>query len=380
MNKTLYYWDAFLTTIVRTLVSLVQVSRSLPARFQQPSILEQSLLLKRLAMLLRSGMPISTSLHLLVGEGMVAAKLSRLRQVVVLVESGVPLSRAFEQADYRLSTFARNLIRIGETSGTLPENLDYIATELKVKYELRKQIIQALIYPAIIITATIAISVFLVVVIFPKIIPVFESVQATLPWSTRALLVISYVLSHYGFLILGGVVLCIPTLWCVRQFVVIEKALSVLILKVPIIGRLICSYQVAMSCRTLGILLSTDVRIVEALTIVTDSTEQLVYQDAWRAISTRVHTGQRLSNELRVYPQLFPAIVVQMIQAGETTGNLSFTLRYLADMYESDVRDITKNLTTLLEPILMLVMGLVVGFIAVSIITPIYSITQHLHG
>jgi type II secretory pathway component PulF len=296
------------------------------------------------------------------------------------VESGVPLSRALADSHYILGTFARNLIRIGEASGTLPENLEYVAVELKTKHELRKQLIQAMIYPAIIIMATVVISVFLIVVIFPKIIPIFQSVHSTLPWSTRALMATSYVLIHYGWWLLFTVVIGLGVLRFSQRSTVIRQVTERGFLRVPVVGKLISSYQIALGCRTFGILLASEVRITEAVSIVSQSTEHTLYREAWIQIGTRVATGQRLSSEILRYPVLFPMIVVQMIQAGETTGTLSDALGFLAAIYESDVRDITKNLTTLLEPLLMLVMGLMVGFIAVSIITPIYGITQYLHA
>ena len=380
MNKLFFYWDTFLTSVVHSPAACGAGLRQLRARFEAPSAIEQSLLFKRLAMLLQSGLPMSASLRLLIDESASATKQARLRLVIELVEGGVSLHRALERAAYQLSTFAHNLIQIGESLGTLPDNLDYVAKELKIKHELRKQIIQSLIYPAIIIIATIAISVFLVVVIFPKIIPIFQSVHSTLPWSTRALMFISRTLTQYGLWFAAAIPVSLVFGWWVRQFPVVRRALAVWTLRLPIVGRLLRSYHIATGCRTLGMLLASDVRIVEALGIVTESTAQVVYAEAWRSITLEIQTGQRLSTELRKYPTLFPAVVVQLVHAGETTGNLSHTLRYLASMYEEEVRDITKNLTTLLEPVLMLVMGLIVGFIAVSIITPIYGITQNLHG
>lgn len=380
MNSALYYWDRFLTAVIRTPALLLKALKAFDERIRTPSVLEQSLLLKRLAMLLQSGLPIGTSLRLLVEGHTVNGTQTRLAHVVTLVESGVPLSHALERGRYPVSTFTRNVIRIGETLGTLPETLNYVAIELKAKHELRKQIIQALIYPAVIILATIAISVFLIVVIFPKIIPIFQSVHTTLPWSTRTLMALSYGLSHYGFIVCGGLVVGLLLLMWSQRFMPVRQFIASVTLRLPVVGRLVLSYQVALGCRTLGVLLASEVRIVEALLTVMESIEHPMYRVAWLRIAEHVQTGQRLSTALRMYPKLFPAVVIQMIQAGETTGNLSESLQYLAVMYEEDVRDITKNLTTLLEPILMLVMGLVVGFIAVSIITPIYGITEHLHA
>lgn len=379
MNKLLHQWDLFLTFLIRMPSRSTGVVRTWWHAIQSPSMMEQSLFLKRLSMMLRAGMPISASLHLLADEGTSSIRTKKLQSVVTLVESGISLSRALEQGRYEVSTFTRNVIRIGEATGSLPENLEYIATALKQHAELRKQIIQALIYPTIIILATLAISVFLVVVIFPKIIPIFQSVQSTLPWSTYTLIVLSSFLSQYGWWVLGGLLLMIPFVWFLLEYENIKFWVATQQLKLPIIGNLIKVYQLAFTCRTLSLLTMSDVRIGEALLLLADSSEHVVYRRAWLHVREGVLVGRTLSSELQRHPKLFPPVVVQLLLVGETTGNLSYTLLYLADMYANEVRDTTKNLTTLLEPMLMLVMGLVVGFIAISIITPIYGITQHLH-
>lgn len=380
MNNVLSYWDAFLTTVIRLPAFVNQLIKSRLTYLHAPSVVEQSLLLKRLAMMLQSGLPIATSLRLLSDDAPPGLRQSRLQAVVTLVEGGMSLQHAMERGAYHLTTFAQNLIRIGERLGTLPENLEYIAIELKAKHQLQKQIIQALIYPAIIILATVAISVFLVVVIFPKIIPIFQSLHSTLPWSTRALLVISSVFSHYGLYMIIAIPVLIIAVVGLRRFALVHLFISRVVIRLPIVGRLIRFYTIATSCRTLSILLASNVPITEALSIVNESTAHVLYKKAWQRITAEVETGQRLARGLERYPALFPSVVMQLVQVGETTGNLSSTLRFVAEMYEEEVRDITKNLTTLLEPILMLFMGLIVGFIAVAIITPIYGITQHLHG
>jgi type II secretory pathway component PulF len=130
----------------------------------------------------------------------------------------------------------------------------------------------------------------------------------------------------------------------------------------------------------LGLLLQNEVRINEALSIVADSTENTLYSGALRAARTRVTVGKTLASCYQEYPQLWPMLVVQMIQTGEATGTLASTCGYLSEMYESDIRDWTKTMTVLLEPLLMIGMGLSVGFIAISIITPIYGITAQLHS
>jgi type II secretory pathway component PulF len=151
-----------------------------------------------------------------------------------------------------------------------------------------------------------------------------------------------------------------------------------ILLRLPLFGKLSQYYNLSNIARTLGLLLKSDVRIVESFSIVAHGTKNLVYREALLATALEISKGQKVSLRLSDKPRLFPPIFSQMLAVGEATGNLSGSLMYVSEMYEEEINDLTKNLTTMLEPILMVVMGIVVGFIAISIITPIYGITQQL--
>lgn len=379
MNRFYYYWDRFLTIIVEGLNQSIDVVKKLFTFSPRQSIKEQIIFMKRLSMMLGSGMPIVPALEMLAVETKSTTKKLFILSLVSDVSGGQSLSTALRKFEQTFGSFSINIIRVGELSGTLPENLAYLATELKQKNDLRKQIIGTLIYPAIIIIATLAITIFLIVYIFPKILPIFLSLQITLPLSTRILMSLSQFLNQFGLWLLFGLVVLIIVylgLSRVEQFRFMRDRFM---LRLPIFGRLIQYYNISNSCRTLGLLLKNEVRITEALTIVAESTQNRVYQSALNIAQNNITTGKTLAVQLQAKPHIFPIEVSNLIQAGELSGNLSNTLIYLANMYNEDIRDWTKNLTTMLEPVLMLIMGLAVGFIAISIITPIYGITQNLH-
>jgi type IV pilus assembly protein PilC len=378
MNKAFIYWDGFLTYLVKGLNMVMAIGQAYLTA-ERPSLREQSLLFKRLGMLLEAGLPIDESLHILANERSLKQTENSIHKVAAAVGSGTSLSRALAESKYPLNNLSKQIISLGETSGTLIDSLQYVAQLQKERAELRKQVFQAMIYPAIIILATIGISLFLIVGIFPKILPIFLSVNTTLPLSTQVLIFLSDSLKHHWYLMLGVVVLIIVASTFLLQITKVRLGFSRCLLVTPIVGGMVRAYQLTISCRTLGLLLTNNVRIVTALTVVAESASDLLYAQAWRSVVAEVESGQSLSYALRQFPRLFPHLMVQMIEVGERTGNLSHTLLYLAEQSESDVRDGTKNLTTLLEPILMLGMGLVVGFIAISIIAPIYGITEHLH-
>lgn len=380
MNSFYYYWDKFLTIIVENLNQFVGVIKKLFVFNPKQTTKEQIIFMKRLSMMLGAGMPIVPALELLAQETTSSTKKLFVLSLVSDVSSGQTLSTALQKFAQTIGSFSINIIRVGELSGTLPENLTYLATELKQKDDLRKQIIGTLIYPAIIVIATLAITIFLIVYIFPKILPIFISLQITLPLSTRILMSLSQFLNQFGLWVLFGlVVLVIVYLGLSRteQFCFVRDKFM---LRLPIFGRLIKYYNISNSCRTLGLLLKNEVRITEALIIVAESTSNRVYRLALNDVQNNINTGKTLATQLQARPHIFPSEVSNLIQAGELSGSLSSTLIYLANMYNEDIRDWTKNLTTMLEPVLMLIMGLAVGFIAISIITPIYGITQNLHS
>lgn len=346
--------------------------------FTRFSLQDQILFAKRLAILMKSGVPIVEAFQILIKQTKSPAVKKILEQIVKDLENGQYLSHSLARFHKVFGEFAINIIQVGEVSGTLHENLNHLAEELKKKQTLKRKIISALIYPAIIVVATFGIIMMLTIFLFPKILPIFASVKAGLPMSTKILIWISNLLIHYGVFIFTGLVIVVMVGFFLMKLSSVRILTDRLLLRLPVFGGLIQSYQMANFTRTLGILLKSDVAIVRATNIVAKTTKNLAYQREFFILAENLTKGEKISTHLERNLKLFPSMLAQMISVGEYTGNLSATLTYLADVYEDEVDEVTKNLSTILEPALMLIIGLMVGFIAVSIITPIYGITQHL--
>ena len=379
MNKAIQLWDNFITYVVR--LPRFSFPKSIFAiRFTDSvSIKEQIIFFKRLSMMLRAQMPIITALTMIESEVSKGSLSKITSSLITNVSLGQTLANSLSHYKKTFGYFCLSIIAVGERSGTLPESLEYIAVELKKKHELRKQILAALIYPAIVVMATLAITVFLIMYIFPKIVPIFLSVKTTLPWSTQFLIKVSEFLSMYGWYLLGVIFLfclAVPFLLKIKS---VNYYYTILLLHTPIIGPLCRFYNLAQISRTLGLLLSNEISVITSIDITANSLHNCIYKESLHTIRTELLTGKSMGSELQKYKFLFPPLFVQMVQAGETTGSMPVTLTYVSEIYESDIKDLTKNLTTIIEPLLMLFMGLMVGFIAISIITPIYGITQNLH-
>ena len=341
-------------------------------------IRDRILFAKRLAMVLRSGVPLRDGLVMLSSPKDAPSGRYIISHIIDDVSRGITLSDALAHFGRLIGPFAVSMVRVGERSGTLGPNLLHLSDELKKRDALRKKVIGALVYPAVIVVATVAISLVLTVYIFPKIMPIFKGFKHSLPLSTRILIALSDVLIHQGIWILVGLIALALTLALLMRVREVRARIDRIVLVMPLIGSVTRLYYQTTITRTLGTLLSGDVRIVPALELIAESLGNCLYREDLRAVARGVARGKQLSSELQQRGGRFPALTCQLIKVGEETGDLTASLLYLSDMCEEDINDLTKNLTTLLEPVLMVIMGLIVGFIAISIIAPIYGITQDL--
>lgn len=347
--------------------------------FFRLSMEEQMLFAKRLGIMLKAGVPILDALKMMQKQTTSKPSQYVLNDLVKGVEQGQFLHVKLEQYRQYFGDFAINIVKVGEVSGTLHENLSYLSEEIKKKKELRRKVISALVYPLFIVTATIGITILLTVYVFPKILPILQNFTTDLPVTTRILIFVSHAMLHWGWLMaLVVVAFGILFAWLIRTKERFSLWVDGMLLKIPVFGRLFQFYYMANFCRTLGILLQSDVRIVEATNITAKTATNLVYRNAFEELAIGITKGEKIAGFLEKNMKLFPAMVGQMVTVGESTGKLSESLLYLAEIYEAEVDELTKNLSTAIEPMLMIFMGLLVGFIAVSIITPIYSFTQHL--
>ncbi len=337
---------------------------------------EQIHFAKRLSMILRSGISLMQGLDMLASQASTRSGRFILESFASSVEHGLSLSVSVRKFENIFDSFCINVIRVGETSGTLHENLEYLALELKKKHTLRKKVQSSMIYPVIIVILTVVISLILTVFIFPKITPIFQSFNNALPLPTRILVVLSHFLIHEWLRLLVALMALAVFWYFLSRLYSVQLIRDRWVLRLPLFGRLAQYYNLANIFRTLSLLLRSDVHLLPSFQIAAESTHNLAYREVLRSVLIQIAKGQRIASEFEKYPKFFPVLSIQMLSVGEQTGNFSQTLMYLSDVYEEEISDLTKSLTTMIEPVLMIVMGAIVGFIAISIIMPIYGITQ----
>jgi len=335
---------------------------------------QKALFAKNLSVMLKSGLTISEALAI----SRDSAK-GRFKKIIdgvrKSVEAGHSLSDAFSFYPQVFSGLFINITSSGEASGDLDESMENISAQLKKEEELVSKIKGALVYPVIILIASILLGIAMVFFVLPKITPLFEGLNMELPASTRFLIWFSnFVQAHFWFLLIGLVLGIIFLFWLLRQKFV-KPATHWLILKMPAVSRVSRGTNLSRFCRSLGTLLKSGLNIDEAFDITSGTLNNFYYKRAVSQASKGVSRGSKISENLGYHKNLFPNIVIKMIKVGEESGRLEETLEYLADYYEADVDNSTKTLSTVIEPVLLLMIGLVVGFLAISIITPIYNIT-----
>ncbi len=340
---------------------------------------DQIFLAKRLSFLTKAGIPLIEAVTMLQGQTRSKTKAAMLGRIGTDLAGGHYLATCLVRTQDVFGDFGINLIRVGESSGILTQNLTYLADELGKRHLLRTKVLSALLYPAFITVATLGITSMLTVYIFPKIMPIFVSLHVPLPLTTRMLIGVSNYLRSWGLLTLFVVIILGIGCTIIRnRLEIIRYVTDTALLHLPFAAPIARSYNLANFCRTLGLMLNSGVPVASAVTITAETTPNRVYRVQYHRLAEHVTRGEPLARSLASAPDLFPDTLTHMIAVGETSGSLAQSLTYLAELYELEVEEGTKNLSSSIEPILMLVMGLLVGIIAVSVITPIYEITQHL--
>ncbi len=334
----------------------------------------------RLSFLIRADVTLLESLEMLHAQTRNTQQKNILNKLISDVSTGLSLSGSMKKQNGVFGEFMLNIIDVGENSGILAQNLEYISDELQKKQILKRKILGACMYPLIVTMATVGITSFLMIYLFPKIMPVFTSLHMHLPLSTRIVIATSQFIQHDGlFIILGCILLIILFMTLHTQNATFRLHTDRTLIRIPLIGTAIQQYNLANFTRTTGLLIKSGLTISEAIPISAHTTINSAYRKEFHTLATLINRGATMSEYLASSPSLFPDTLIQITSVGERSGNLSQSFIYLSEHYEREIDEFTKNLSNSIEPILMVTMGLIIGFIAVAIITPIYSITQNLH-
>lgn len=338
------------------------------------SLADKMMFSRHLAVMISAGVPLTKALNVL-GRQSRNYKFKRaITKVEEEIREGKTLSDALSKHPNIFSILYISMVRSGETAGNLSEVLELLADQLKKEHELRSRIKGALMYPSVVVIAMMGIGILMMTMVVPKIAEVFEELGSDLPLTTRIIITTSDILSKYWIIILPSF---IPLLYLFKKFLSTKNGKHVsswVFLKMPTIKSITQKINSARFARTLSSLLGGGVPILDSLTITKDTLGNYYYQKSIDKIHEDVKAGKTLYESISRFENIYPGLIVQMIEVGEETGELGHILNRIADFYEEEVNNATRNLSSIIEPILMLIIGSAVGFFAVSMIQPMYSV------
>ncbi len=332
-------------------------------------------LTRQFAIMLSSGLTIADSLSILKKQAKKPGFVKLLTQIEEDVKGGNSLSSSLKKREDLFSHLYIALVRAGEASGKLDSILMKLAEDLERQRQFRNKIKGALIYPAIIIVAMLTVMFIMITFVIPQLLTIYQDFDIELPVATRFLIAMSNFFSAYWVLILIGLATFIFLFHRYYRSKKGRQSIDAIFLRLPLVSQVIKVSVLVDLTRTLSTLISAGVAILEALDIAKETTSNIVYQRAFENIHQKIEKGDTLGRALE-QEGIFPPILVQMASVGEQTGHLDDTLMHLSNYFENESETATKALTVLIEPTVLVFLGLSVGFVVIAVITPIFSLSN----
>ncbi len=337
---------------------------------------DKVILTRNLAAMLEAGLTTSRALSVMERQSKNPYLKSIIGSLIADVKRGSTLSSALGKFPNTFSALMISMTRAGEESGKMAESLRVVGTQMERASNLTKKIKGALIYPSIVLIAMVGIGILMLMFVVPTLTQTFRELGTKLPPTTEAIIVASEFLSNNTVLALTLMAVIVGGFMWAMNTPTGKLISNWVFLRIPIISGLIMETNAARTSRTLASLLSAGVDVVLSISITKDVVENGFYKKVLLETENEVTKGGLISATFAKYPKLYPPLVSEMIAVGEETGRLSDMLRETADFYEESVERQTKDLSTIVEPFLMLIIGAAVGFFALSMIAPIYSLSN----
>ncbi len=339
-------------------------------------LLDKISFIKNLGVMIRAGLPVSKALRILTSQtpnprfGKVLADISKQ------VEGGSSLAEAMTKHPHVFSAIFISMVKVGEVSGNLEQNLGYLSEQMQRDYDLMSKAKGALTYPVIILFALAIVGFLMFTFVLPKLTATFVEMNVQLPFMTRVVIAIVDVFANYGILVMIGFIGAVSGFFYWRTTAGGKSVIHKMVLYMPILGAIVIKINIARFVRVFASLIKSGMPIVEALEVSSNVVGNIYYQKVIREAAAKVKIGSPLTAAFKKEPKLFSYLVVQMMEVGEESGTTDVVLQEVANFYEGDVDQTMKNLSSILEPVIMMVIGGVVGFLAVALVTPIYNLTS----
>ncbi len=330
----------------------------------------------QLALMVDTGIPLATAMDGILHQETNPTLQKVLRELKRDIEAGEDFSTALAKHPKLFDRTYVALVKASEASGTLGPMLERIASYLRKELETRGKVRAAMAYPMVMLVLAIGVTIFLLTYILPKFIPLFASRGVELPKMTRFVMGVSDVLLRYWYCWVAGTGLAIAGFYWGRRTPAGRQLLDWLKIQMPILGPMFRKVAISRSLRTLGTMLGCGVPMLDSLRLSAEVAGNYHYEKLWHQVLEQVTGGKRICEVLTTTP-LFPRVLVQMIAAGEETGQLDTVLQRVSTYYDQEVDMAIKTATSMIEPLMISLMGIVVGGIGMALLLPIFSLSRH---
>ncbi len=332
---------------------------------------------RNLGTMITAGLPVTRALAVM-GKQTKNKNLKKLlTELETDVSKGETLSDAMRKKPKVFSSLFVSMVKAGEESGNLASSLTVVASQMEKAYSLTKKIRGAMIYPGVILSAMIVIAVLMLIFMVPTLTATFEGIGAELPTSTKIIIGASNFLVEHTIIFIAGFAVIILAFITLFKSRIGQLGMDIISLRIPVIGGIVQEVQSARTARTLSSLLTSGVNIVTALNVTIEVMQNHLYKRALEKARDAITKGEPMSTVFVENEHLYPIFVGEMVSVGEETGKISEMLLGVANYYEEEVDQRTKDLSTIIEPVLMIFIGAAVGVFAVSMLSPTYSLVEN---
>lgn len=339
---------------------------------------EKMVFTRNLAVMISSGMTLSKAII-----GLSQQTKNRRLQKILLdiydnIQAGKSLADSMEKYQKIFGELFINMVRVGESSGNLEEVLKILATQLEKDHSLISKVRGAMIYPCVILIAMVGIGILMMIYVIPQITGVFADLEVELPPMTQFIIGTSDFMKNHTAIFLASIVAFVFLIQVFLKTGIGKRIISIALINIPFIKSIVIKVNCARFSRVYSSLIRSGVPVLETMDILSRTLTNNYYRKALLDSKERIQKGTALSVVIKEYPKVFPPLVYQMLEVGEETGKTEVVMLKLAQFYEEAVDQITKNMSSIIEPVLMLIIGAAVGLFAVSILQPIYSVMENI--
>lgn len=341
---------------------------------QKISYLDKITFTGNMATMIKAGVNFTTALDIIADETNNSYFKLILNDLKFGIENGKSLSEGLQHYPKDFDTIFINIIKAGEASGKLEESLRRLNTQLKKEYDLISKVKNALIYPTVLIGGVLGVLALIIIFVIPRLVTVFSGTNLKIPVTTRMLFFLSKIASYNPILSIAVIIVFIILIVIILRLKQVRTLLNRLLFRLPVTSNLIKEMELVRFARTTGGLLASGVSIGEALDIAASGMSLPVYQKIIKDAREKILKGVSLANAFRGSENYLPNLLVSVINVGEKTGQLDKLLEDLANFYEEQADNTLKTLASMVEPILLIIVGLLIGGLAISIVVPIYQL------